>query len=654
MKAIKKSKKIKRMAYASLIILMVIGIFSISPVSRSRGLDPEVQCLSLKNDNSEMPLTPFVRISDPNNLERKFDDKGKKAINIGKSGTYHLHFCIEVPTSHKEQSLFIRMESAYFTRLILKKDNVEIARSGRYQSFEDRPVKSRYPVMRIDQLTAGRHDFTIEATSVNPIHVVLNAYNSSGLVNKTSQESFLYSTIFGAVFFAITISLGAGISLKSPVLLFCAMTSIAATLSELNRFGFVQFLVWDKDLSSFLHDFILVFIAPLWTIMGFTLTITMLKVKLIKWVKWHFFACCVVSLVYSTLYAYGKIDAALALSFLQVLWIIAVELYMLFRFKIRGRYGKEVQRLILTGKIIFSGSIVLFLCALFGIFPDDIAIKFKNVTSIGLLIEMVILLIASLYSIREIFSERDLLSIELTSGEKVANSMLPPMIKDEKIHINHHFVPSLNLGGDMIEHQSQDNQTWTILADVTGHGLPSALVAMQLKGTFRTALRSAVERNLEIKETGSLIVRELYESVKGGSSAATAIIACIDYHDNKIHLFSAAHVPVWMKRGTTVKPFVLGGPHLGTSEDLEPGSTEIAFEPGDIFMFSSDGLWENKTQSGKELKSRAFQKIMLECASGEELINRLAQLFEKPDHMVDKTEEPDDLSIMTVEFPKVG
>jgi serine phosphatase RsbU (regulator of sigma subunit) len=150
------------------------------------------------------------------------------------------------------------------------------------------------------------------------------------------------------------------------------------------------------------------------------------------------------------------------------------------------------------------------------------------------------------------------------------------------------MVPAGVIGGDFYDFlEPRDGTVLAILADVSGKGIPAALILSSLKTLFRSVARET----LEPAAIAERISRALHEE-HGGLPYATAIVARFDA-SGRVACVNAGHPAGYVLRdGTVGSAFESEGPPLG----LLPGTTyaarDVELRPGDIGVLVTDGVTE--------------------------------------------------------------
>jgi len=149
------------------------------------------------------------------------------------------------------------------------------------------------------------------------------------------------------------------------------------------------------------------------------------------------------------------------------------------------------------------------------------------------------------------------------------------------------FEPSAAIGGDYFDIlRIDDDRLAVVIADVSGHGLPTGLRMAMIKA----ALVILVE---EAKPPQQIFTRlsDLIRSSDERRYFVTAAIAVVDFRRGVIDLTNAGHPPTYLLRDGAVQEILLPGPPLGTLGG-DYGQRRVDLEDGDIVVWLSDGLIE--------------------------------------------------------------
>lgn len=195
---------------------------------------------------------------------------------------------------------------------------------------------------------------------------------------------------------------------------------------------------------------------------------------------------------------------------------------------------------------------------------------------------------------------------ELAIVSTVQQTLIPtsPYLSD-RITIHSHYQPATECGGDWWGFFEKDNRMALMIADATGHGLPSALITASARSCFSVIAKLSEQDpgfRFSPSDLLTLANRVIYD-VSLGRIMMTFFLAVIDFNKRTITYSSAGHNPPWFFRkgdsGFTPESLVANGVRLGETRDassFEERST--SFNPGDIIFAYTDGLIEGTNHDG--------------------------------------------------------
>ena len=148
--------------------------------------------------------------------------------------------------------------------------------------------------------------------------------------------------------------------------------------------------------------------------------------------------------------------------------------------------------------------------------------------------------------------------------------------------------PARQVGGDYFDLRPlEDGRLGTVVGDVTGRGLPAAL----LVSTLHSALRVLLDR----MEIGPPLVERLNRHIFEASSSnkfITLVLAVVDAA-GKLAYLNAGHNPgLVIRRDGSVEQLTSGGLPLGLMPKVQYGSSGVELGDGDLVCLYSDGITE--------------------------------------------------------------
>ena len=186
--------------------------------------------------------------------------------------------------------------------------------------------------------------------------------------------------------------------------------------------------------------------------------------------------------------------------------------------------------------------------------------------------------------------EKELLEKQLQTASEVQQRLLPkgsPGISG--YDIAGICIPTEDVGGDYFDYiQLPYQQVGVGVADVSGHGIPSALVMT----AFRALLRTHAHSRSQPTRIAETINRQLPEFT-GDQHFVTAFYAVLEPEDGSLKYVSCGHPsPILLRADGKAEYLDKRGPALGIfpKADYPPGMAVLA--PGDLLAIYTDGVTE--------------------------------------------------------------
>ena len=176
---------------------------------------------------------------------------------------------------------------------------------------------------------------------------------------------------------------------------------------------------------------------------------------------------------------------------------------------------------------------------------------------------------------------------DLQIARRVQEALVPERVfTSPRIEIRSAYIPSEVLSGDFYDYFTVDDFTYVFVADVSGHGLPSAILVSLLKSYIHT--EAANDRSLA--EFMASLNNFLF-SVSLPTQFATAALFRIDAGRELVYA-NAAHPPFLLHERQSGKTIVIEQPSnlLGALPNMQFEECRIKVAPGDTLFVYTDGL----------------------------------------------------------------
>ncbi|MDJ0976418.1 MAG: SpoIIE family protein phosphatase [Planctomycetota bacterium] len=162
-----------------------------------------------------------------------------------------------------------------------------------------------------------------------------------------------------------------------------------------------------------------------------------------------------------------------------------------------------------------------------------------------------------------------------------------------------------------------------LMGDVMGKGIPAALVGAAVKSQFTRFASSEHATGIPLPQaTPAQIVSAVHRHVEAElievERFATVVFACVDTKTRRLTFVDCGHTPVMRIHARTgevselPKPEFEGVVNLALGMDLGTQFEEVAvpFEPGDRFVFYSDGVTEAADEAGEQFGEDRLRDVL--------------------------------------------
>ena len=169
-----------------------------------------------------------------------------------------------------------------------------------------------------------------------------------------------------------------------------------------------------------------------------------------------------------------------------------------------------------------------------------------------------------------------------------------------------------HVGGDFYDiFEAEPGKIALVLGDISGKGVPAALLVSVLHGAIRSATTSAHELALE------RINRMLCERT-AGERFATLFWGIFDPKSRTLHYVNAGHMPPMLVREgqRTVERLVEGGPVLGLLPQARYSAGSVHIDGPAILVLCSDGVTEAVSHTGEEFGDSRVEELILASPDG--------------------------------------
>jgi sigma-B regulation protein RsbU (phosphoserine phosphatase) len=246
-------------------------------------------------------------------------------------------------------------------------------------------------------------------------------------------------------------------------------------------------------------------------------------------------------------------------------------------------------------------------------------------------------------------NERRLLAIEteLETARQIQSSILPASVPElENLRIAAAYHPMTAVAGDFYQFVRGDNHHLGILvADVSGHGIPAALISSMIKVAMQSVAGVAHDPAQVLGGLNRILCGEL----RGQLTSAAYL--WIDAEAHSVRYSAAGHPPLlcWRDASGELLRVESNGLLFGVSADCQYPVRTLAVERGDRFLMSTDGLTEPENARGEAFGDRQLERVVGDNRSqtASELTAQLLSELRK--WQPASTSQQDDITLIVVD-----
>ena len=259
--------------------------------------------------------------------------------------------------------------------------------------------------------------------------------------------------------------------------------------------------------------------------------------------------------------------------------------------------------LLLSATLIFVGEALYSNLAGFFHFPTSAVSGWT-----GFAVLLSALVISAIRIISD--SEKRLLTVEneLFTARKIQYSILPaPFPETHQLTVASAYHPMREVAGDLYDYLIIDEtHSGFLITDVSGHGVPAALIASMVKIAIQSAAGFADDPPEVLKHLSRVIGSQLH------GQFVTAAYLFIDSARNKARYSAAGHPPIYHYHTASgeMEQVKSNGLMICNIRENNYPVTELDFHRGDRFVMYTDGLTEAENGEGEQFGDEQFVNLL--------------------------------------------
>lgn len=258
--------------------------------------------------------------------------------------------------------------------------------------------------------------------------------------------------------------------------------------------------------------------------------------------------------------------------------------------------------------------------------------------------------------------EQERMGSELRIASSIQQSMIniedPSLAKTKDLNVWGVLIPAKEVGGDLYNAFMRDDKLFFCIGDVSGKGVPSALIMAVIKTLFRSI--ASRENNpahimTQLNETACRNNRE--------NIFVTMFVGVLDLPTGRLRYCNAGHeLPVIVRKKE--KPqrdaimdcrFIDAKPNLpiGLFDDFKYEMQEITLQGGSALFLYTDGLTEGRNPGNEQYGTKRMMSALAGCDTidSKSLVEYMVQ---KQNTFAESAEQGDDLTLLALCYAPVA
>jgi serine phosphatase RsbU (regulator of sigma subunit) len=281
----------------------------------------------------------------------------------------------------------------------------------------------------------------------------------------------------------------------------------------------------------------------------------------------------------------------------------------------------------------------------------ELKARVRNVLEVRLLHQALKNTIQELEASREVIrlktlAEQKHREWELGLAQQTQESLLPRLLpRFDEFHIHAFSSPTHYVGGDFYDFLQLTSGEWIgVLADVSGKGLPAALLSSMVLGALNMELRTPASAHQVLHRINSLLCERSLPF-----QFVTLFLFRLDPRGTG-EFISAGHNPAYVFRAATlqIEPLSSRDHFIGMFDFATFESHPLHLSKGDILVVYSDGLTDAENLLQDDFGKAQLLKIIREAApSGSQTLHQ--RLLTEVTRFTSGMPQTDDITFLLVE-----
>ena len=246
-------------------------------------------------------------------------------------------------------------------------------------------------------------------------------------------------------------------------------------------------------------------------------------------------------------------------------------------------------------------------------------VEVKTTDEIGMLGENFNFMTDQLVVLLQQTAEKATMEKELEVARTIQETLVPPndLIDADVLKFAGYFQPASQCGGDWwTYHELVNDKMLIVIGDVTGHGVPSAMITATAKAACDVA-RSVNHDDVSVTRLLEIMNDAIFQSAKR-KFVMTCFASVIDPKTRVITYANAGHnFPYLFRQNEGRGEFgslMIRGNRLGDLKESKYEAKTTQLAPGDMLIWYTDGIVECENAQGEEYSEKRFRASIRRAA----------------------------------------
>ncbi len=208
--------------------------------------------------------------------------------------------------------------------------------------------------------------------------------------------------------------------------------------------------------------------------------------------------------------------------------------------------------------------------------------------------------------------EKERLDEQLEIARTIQENLLPEKIPVlPEVEISTFYKAAKGVGGDYYDliHLKEEGKIGTLIADVSGKGVPAALIMVMIRTIFHTSFNYLKSTDNVIQNINQGLTRRLT-----GEKFVTMFFFIYNVKTGELEFSNAAHsaLLVYKKNKNEIIELDAEGVPLGLETSAHYHARTTSLDPGDIIITYTDGITEAMNNKNELFRLRRLKEIIMQ------------------------------------------